>query len=87
MSRSLAKKLMEAKSAQAFLRARKGVVGRQAFAALKLEVDRLVHIDLNVASRLVDRIERVASLTADPLSEAFARASRARLLSPSRRTP
>lgn len=80
MSKTLAKRLMEAKSAEAFLRARPGGVGWRAFASLKLEVDRLVHIDLNIASRLVDRIERVAALTAEPLSQAFARASRARLL-------
>lgn len=80
MSRGLAKRLMEAKSAEAFLRARPSGVGWRAFASLKLEVDRLVHSDLNAASRLVERIERVAALTADPLSEAFARASRARLL-------
>lgn len=71
---------MEARSAEAFFRARPRGVGWRVFASLKLEVDRLVHIDLGVASRLVDRIEGVAALTGDPLPEAFARASRARLL-------
>lgn len=71
---------MEAESAEAFLRARRGGVGWQAFAALKLEVDLLVHSDLNAASRLVERISQVATLTRDPLSEAFAKSSRARLL-------
>ena len=80
MSRTLAKKLMEAESAEAFLRARRGGVAWQAFAALKLEVDILVHSDLNAASRLVERIDQVATLTRDPLSEAFAKSSRARLM-------
>ena len=71
---------MDAKSAEAFLRARAGRAGWQGFAALKLEVDRLVHSDLNAASRLVDRIDQLAALTDDSLSKAFAEASRARLL-------
>jgi CHAT domain-containing protein len=80
MSNTLAKRLMEATSADAFLRTRPSGLDWGAFASLKLEVDRLVNIDLNVAARLVDRIERVAILSADPLPQAFARASRARLL-------
>ena len=80
MGNILAKRLMEASSVEAFLRARTSGVDGRALASLKREVDRLVHIDLNVAARLVDRIERIASLSADPLSGAFARASRARLL-------
>lgn len=78
MSSRLAKKLMEAASAEAFLRSRR-TVSWQTFAALKLEVDRLVHSDLNAASRMVTRIEELASLTADSLAEAFAKSSRARL--------
>ncbi len=70
---------MEARSADAFLRERPNGVDWRTFASLKIEVDRLVHIDLNVASHLVDRIEAVAALKADPLCEAFAKASRARL--------
>ena len=80
MNRTLANQLMNARSAEAFLRARSGGLDWRAFASLKLEVDRLVHTDLNVASKLVDRIERISVLTADPRSGAFARASRARLL-------
>jgi len=80
VSRTLAKKLTEAKSVEAFLRERRGGFGWQAFATLKLEVDRLVHSDLNAASRLVERIDQLAALTRDPLSEAFAKSSRARLL-------
>ena len=80
MNRTLAKKLMEAKSADAFLSNRARGLNWRAFASLKLEVDRLVHIDLKKAERLVVRIERVAALTSDPRSEAFAQASRARLL-------
>jgi len=71
---------MEAKSAEAFLRARTTGVGWRAFRSLKLEVDRLVHIDLNIASRLVERIEQIAARSPDARCEAFARASRARLL-------
>ena len=80
MTRALAKELMEAKSAEAFLRARPTGVGWRAFRSLKLEVDRLVHIDLNIASKLVERIEQIAARSPDARCEAFARASRARLL-------
>src|SRR5262249_31910054 len=47
---------------------------------LKLEVDRLANSDLNAASRLTERIGQLAALTGDPLAEAFAKSSRARLL-------
>jgi CHAT domain-containing protein len=80
VTRALAKELMEAKSAEAFLRARPRGVGWRAFVSLKLEVDRLVHIDLNIASKLVERIEQIAARNPDARAEAFARASRARLL-------
>jgi CHAT domain-containing protein len=80
MGNILAKRLMEASSVEAFLRARNNGLDRRALASLKGEVDRLVHVDLKIAATLVERIERIAVLSADPLSVAFARASRARLL-------
>jgi len=79
VSRSLARKLMEAESAEVFLRARPGVSWR-AFASLKVEVDRLVHSDLNAASQLVDRVEHLASLTDDRVSKSFSKSCRARFL-------
>jgi len=71
---------MDAGSAEAFLRARPGGIGWRAFAGLKLEVDKLVHSDLNAASRLVDQIDQLAAAADDSRSIAFAMASRARLL-------
>jgi CHAT domain-containing protein len=71
---------MDAESAEAFLRARRGGVDWRAFAALKLEIDRLVHSDLNAASLLVERVDQLAALAPDARSEAFAKSSRARLL-------
>jgi hypothetical protein len=53
---------MMAKSAEAFLRAHP-VAWAGGLYQLKVEVDRLVHIDLNLASGLVDRIERLAAVT------------------------
>jgi CHAT domain-containing protein/predicted hydrocarbon binding protein len=80
MSRRLANKLMMAESASAFLRKQGGKVNWQSFSALKLEVDRLAHSDLNQATRLVERIEQLAALTKDSPGDAFAQASRARVL-------
>ncbi len=80
MSKELADKLMSAESPESFLAEQEGKFDWQTMAALKAEVDRLAHNDLNVASLLVDRIERVARLTGEPLSNAFAEAGRARLL-------
>lgn len=80
MSTKLANKLVNAESAQTFLRARRGRIGLRSFAALKREVDRLVHSDLNAASKLALRVEQLATLTEDPASKAFAAASRARVL-------
>ena len=71
---------MNAESVEAFLKPHSRPIGWKMFAALKLEVDRLVHTDLNVASRLVERLEQMAQLTKDEISSAFAQASRARLL-------
>jgi len=70
---------MTAKSAAAFLRAH-GAMRRSSFAALKLEVDRLAHSDINQADRLAARIEQLTVLTEDPINIAFANASRARVL-------
>lgn len=80
MSTRLATRLVNAESAQAFLSSRRGRIGWQSFAALKREVDRLVHSDLNAASALALRIEQLASLTSDTASKAFADAGRARVL-------
>jgi CHAT domain-containing protein len=79
VSRSLARKLMEADSAEAFLRSRPGVSWR-VFASLKVEVDRLVHSDLNAASQLVDRVEQLAGLADDRVSKSFSKSCRARFL-------
>jgi CHAT domain-containing protein/predicted negative regulator of RcsB-dependent stress response len=75
-----ATQLMKASSAEAFFRARNGRVDHNTFAALKREVDSLANRDLNQASRLVERVEQLASLAGDALSDAFAQSSRARLL-------
>ena len=79
MSRSLARKLMEAESAEVFLRSRPGLSWR-VFASLKVEVDRLVHSDLNAASHLVDRVEQLAGLSDDRVSRSFSKSCRARFL-------
>lgn len=80
VSARLANKLVNAESAQAFFRLRGGRIGWQGFAALKGEVDRLVHSDLNAALLLVVRVEQLAALTDDTISKAFAAAGRARVL-------
>jgi CHAT domain-containing protein len=79
VKKSVASKLMKADSAKVFLRASRRVDWRT-FASLKLDVDGLVHSDLNAAARLVERIDQLAELTDEPRSRAFARASRARWL-------
>lgn len=71
---------MSAENAEAFLRQQGGRIEWQLVADLKTEVDRLVGCDLNAAGRLVDRMERLAALVGDPVSEAFAQASRGRIL-------
>jgi CHAT domain len=76
----LANKLMSAESVTGFLRDQNGNAGWQMVSSLKSEVDRLVGCDLNLASRLVDRVEQLAAELDDPLSKAFAEASRARVL-------
>lgn len=80
MGSSLANKLMSARSARSFLRQRGGLLGWKSLAALKSEVDRLVGRDLKMAARLASRIQQLADLLGDPVSKAFAQASRARVL-------
>lgn len=71
---------MKATSAAAFLRAQRSGVNWQTFAALKSEVDRLTASDLKAAAQLSSRVDELAVLVKDPLANAFAEASRARLL-------
>ncbi len=80
MSSELANNLINAESIEAFLRQLNGDGGWQIVSMLKAEVDRLLGCDLNQASTLVDRIEQLAARLNDPLSKAFAEASRARVL-------
>jgi CHAT domain-containing protein len=71
---------MEARSAESYLRAHPRSIDWRTFASLKLEIDDLVHSDLNSASSVVERVEQLADITADPLSKTFANWGRARLL-------
>jgi hypothetical protein len=80
MSRALANKLIEAQSAQDFLREHSRRVDTQTFAALKQQVDQLAYADIKRASRLVEKLEQLARLTKDEVATAFASASRARFL-------
>lgn len=80
MSSELADKLMQARSTEAFLREQNVALRWQVVAALKGEVDRLVRCDLKAAARLSERVGEVATLAGDPISKAFAEASRARVL-------
>ncbi|HKV39213.1 MAG TPA: tetratricopeptide repeat protein, partial [Blastocatellia bacterium] len=80
MSEDLANQLIEAGSAETFLRTRSEATDWRIVASLKTEVDRLVACDLNQAERLADRVCALASVIGDPLSGAFADAIRARVL-------
>lgn len=80
MTEKLADKLLKAKSAASFLRAQNTAMDWHAFSALKSEVDRLRGRDLNVAENLSTRITELAALLNNPLSQAFADASRAYVL-------
>jgi CHAT domain-containing protein len=71
---------MSAESVEAFRKQQGRNLGWKIFAALKLEVDRLLQTDLNRASSLVERIKLLAELTQDDTATAFAQASLARLL-------
>ena len=80
MSRELADKLMQAASADAFVRAEAVAPTWRTIATLKSEVDRLIGADLKVAERLNERIGQLAAILNEPISLAFADASRARVL-------
>lgn len=71
---------MEAESLDAFLNKQDGQVGWETLAALKSEVDTLVGCNLNTAAHLSDKIQQLSSHLGDPVSCAFADASRARVL-------
>jgi CHAT domain-containing protein len=80
VNNNLANKLLKAKSASTFLRAQRGAIDWQALSALKSEVDRLRGCDLNAAENLAIRITELAGLLNNPVSQAFADASRAYVL-------
>ncbi len=76
----LANKLIDAESAEAFLRNQGGRIGREKFGSFKSEVDRLVHGDLDRAGRLAARTGELAALLGDDLSKAYGAASNGRVL-------
>ncbi len=80
MSSELVNRLMNAEDLKAFMREHGPSAGREVFAALKSEVDHLAGRDLAAASRLADRINQLAAVENNPVSTAFARAGRARVL-------
>jgi CHAT domain-containing protein/tetratricopeptide (TPR) repeat protein len=80
VNNNLANKLLKAKSAATFLRAQRGAIDWQVLSALKSEVDRLRGRDLNAAENLSIRISELANLLNNPVSQAFADASRAYVL-------
>ena len=80
MSKELADQLINAANADAFLREQNGAWGWQSISALKTEVDRLVGCDLTSAGQLATRLEQVAEAMGDRRAQAFADASRARVL-------
>jgi CHAT domain-containing protein/tetratricopeptide (TPR) repeat protein len=80
VSKELADKLINAASAAAFLREQNGTAGWQTVSALKTEVDRLVGCDLNSAGQLAARLDQLAEAIGDQRAQAFADASRARVL-------
>ncbi|HSB11895.1 MAG TPA: CHAT domain-containing tetratricopeptide repeat protein [Blastocatellia bacterium] len=80
MSRELGEKLINAESADVFLREEAISSSWETVSALKAEVDRLIGSDLNAARRLSERVEQVAAALGDGLSKGFAEASRARVL-------
>lgn len=80
MSRELADNLINAESADAFLRQQDVAPGWQTISALKSEVDRLIGADLNAAQVLAERTDQLADVFGDSTSKAFADAGRARVL-------
>lgn len=80
MSRELVEQLINAESAEAFLRAQAVASTWETVSALKTEVDRLIGSDLTAAQRLSERVGQLAAALGDPVSKGFAEASRARVL-------
>jgi CHAT domain-containing protein len=80
VSQELADQLIKAASAETFLREQNGAAGWQMIAVLKSEVDRLVGCNLGSAGRLAARLEQLAIALGDRRAQAFADASRARVL-------
>jgi CHAT domain-containing protein/tetratricopeptide (TPR) repeat protein len=80
VSSHLAEKLINADSAEAFLREQTIGVDWKTVSALKQEVDRLIGADLTAAKNLSDRVDQLAAALGDPVSKGFAEASRARVL-------
>jgi len=76
----LAEQLINAESADAFLRDRPVGSTWETVSALKAEVDRLIGSDLNAAHRLSERVDQIARALGDPVSKGFAEATRARVL-------
>lgn len=75
----LANRLIEAENVSAFVFDQRGLDWR-AVASLKSDVDKLAASDLKSATRLADRVGELSALIGDSLSQAFADASRARVL-------
>jgi CHAT domain-containing protein/tetratricopeptide (TPR) repeat protein len=80
VSKELADQLINAASAEAFLREQNGAAGWQMVATLKAETDRLIGCDLASAGRLATRLAELADAIGDRRAHAFADASRARVL-------
>lgn len=80
MSSNLADRLIDAENAATFLGEYGGPQDWTLFTSLKTELDRLLRSDINRAGLLADRIEELAPLVPGNLSEAYARAARARVL-------
>ena len=76
----MVEQLINAESADAFLRAQPMAFTWETVSALKTEVDRLIGSDLTAAQRLSERVDQVAAALGDPVSKGFAEASRARVL-------
>lgn len=80
MSGDLANRLIEAEDVSAFIFDQRCPPDWHTVALLKSEVDRLAGCDLNSATRLADKIKELSAHIGDSLSQAFADASRARVL-------
>jgi len=80
VSSHLAEQLINAESAEAFLREQPGGSDWKTVSVLKQEVDRLIGSDLIAARNLSERVDQLATALGDPVSKGFAEASRARVL-------